>query len=106
MPAICLSIWTGDYTFERDVSVLDDDVNGRNGPQLILAQDGVAVDGAVGSAADPVVGDRGGQDLNVVDDFFYTFNVLDRFFGVGLKSGTLSGATWPSRVTVPSGSTL
>ena len=59
----------GDYAFERNVSVLDDDVNGRNGTQLVLAEDAVAVDGTVGSAADSVVVHGGGQDLDVVDDF-------------------------------------
>src|SRR5258708_26877 len=78
----------GDYPFERNVPVFDDDVNGRNSPQLVLAQDFVAEDGAVGGATDSVVLDGGGQDLDIVDDFLNTFNVLDDVFGVGLESGT------------------
>src|SRR3977135_4489414 len=41
----------GDYAFERDVAVFDDDVNGRNSTQLVLAQDLVAEDGAGGGGA-------------------------------------------------------
>src|SRR5205807_9122165 len=78
----------GDYAFERDVAVFDDDVNGRNSTQLILAQDLVAEDGAVGGAADSVVLDGGGQDLNIVDDFLDTFNVLNGVFGIRLENGT------------------
>src|ERR1700732_904380 len=84
----CLVHLAGDYAFERDVAVLDDDVNGRNSAQLVLAQDLVAEDGAVGSAADSVVLDGGGQDLDIVDDFLDTFNVLDGIFGIRLENGT------------------
>src|SRR5437868_205061 len=55
----------GDHTFERNVPVFDDDVNGRNSTQLILAQDFAAEDGAVGGAADSVVLNGGGQDLDI-----------------------------------------
>src|ERR1700674_5545838 len=67
----------GNYPFERDVPVFDDDVNGRNGTQLVLAEDLVAVDGAVGSAADLIIVNGGGQNLDVVNDFLDAFDVLD-----------------------------
>src|SRR5580658_512408 len=78
----------GHYAFERDVSVPDDDVNGRNGAHLILAQDAIAINGAVCGTVDPVVVEGGGQDFDVVDDFFDTFNALDHVSGVGLERGT------------------
>jgi len=85
------------------VSIVDDDVNRRDGPHLVLAQDRVAKDGAVGIAADVVVVDGGGQDLDVVDDFLDTFMCLTTFSASDLSVGR---ATWPNKVTVPSGSTL
>src|SRR5258708_12210532 len=78
----------GDHGFEGDVAVFDDDVNRRNSAQLVLAEDVVAVDGAVGGAADLVVVNGGGQDLDIVDDLLDAFNVLDSVFCVGLESGT------------------
>src|SRR5208282_2592620 len=79
---------TGDYALKCDISILDDDVNRRYGTQLVLAQNAVAVDGTVGGAADAVVVDGGGQDLDIVDDLFYAFNALDYVFSIGLQGGT------------------
>src|SRR5208282_3431444 len=78
----------GDYALECDVSVFDDDVNGRNGAQLVLVQDAVAVDGTVGSAADSVVAERGGQNVDVVDNLLDAFNALDHVFSIGFQDGT------------------
>src|SRR5258708_12777670 len=78
----------GVYAFEGDVAVFDDDVNRRNSAQLVLGEGFVAVDGAVSGAADLIVVNGGGQDLDIVAALLDGFNVFDGVFCVGLEGGT------------------
>ena len=76
-----------DHPFKRDVTVVNDDVNGWDGAQLILTEHLVAVDGAIGIASNAVVVAGSGQDLELVDDLLDTFNFLNYILGIGLESG-------------------
>ena len=93
----------GDDAFEGDVAVFHDDVNGRHGAHLVLAEDVVTENLAVDGAADAVIVDRGRKDFDVVDDLGDALIFLTTFSESDLSVGR---ETWPRRVTVPSLSTL
>jgi len=66
-----------DYAGKCDVAIFDDDAYRWDGAQGIAAERGLAEDGAVDVDADTVVIGRKREDLDVVDDFFHTWNSLD-----------------------------
>jgi hypothetical protein len=74
-----------DHTFQSDASVLHDDTDGLLHAQGVFFQWRVAVDGAVQLQTEVVVHGRGGQDFDLVVDFFDAFNVLDGVLGIRLE---------------------
>jgi hypothetical protein len=70
------------YAFERDESILHNDVNWRNGAGVLLFQRLLTIDGAIYIHAKCVVSPGGREDLNMIDYGFDTVQPSDGAFGI------------------------
>src|SRR6267143_868394 len=78
-----------DCAFQSDITVFDDDMNGRHGLNGIAREARIAIDRAVKCAAKLIIHRRRRQNLDVVHYRGNSFNA----FNDGL-------VTWPYRVTL------
>ena len=84
-PAMFLSASLSTTPSRGNVTVLHDDANGLLHAERVFLERGVAVDGAVEGEAQAIIRGRGGKHFDLVIDFFNTFNVLYRVFGIRLE---------------------
>ena len=77
----------GNYAFQADVAVVDDDVNAGDSAERIAVEAGVRVDGAKQGEAQPVIEGRERQDLDFVVDAGDTLDSFDDVFGARFEGG-------------------
>ena len=72
----------GDNTFQGYVAIVHDDVDWRYGPQSVLAEDIVPVNGAIDCASDTIVIGRRWQHFDLIVHALYALDSLHHVFSI------------------------
>src|ERR1019366_7711223 len=84
-PGLILVALIGNYSLERHLAVIHDDVNRRNGLHGITVEARLAENGAILGDADSIVHRREWQDLDLIIDARYAFDALHHVFSIVLE---------------------
>lgn len=85
-------------SLQRDIPLVDNNVDRRDRTQSLRTKNAVSIDGSVGCETDLIVHGRRGKNLDLIVDSFNPFELLHRVSASDFRVGR---TTWPKGETVP-----